>query len=272
MACGQELDRRITSCRHRRYHGAWFALPLLLLGSGVLRAFLTPSQFAGSFAGTAARVNVRPSIRLAAAANPAVEAALAEALQNYQMGMQQLETGSNVAQGLQMVTKAAEMGLGPALMDLGVFYAEGMYGCPMDAALAKDYLERAANAGIPDLAAQARYNLGVLYLDGRNGFPQDKREAARCFKAAGEADHPQAMLNMATMFFKGDGIPKDASEGSRWLIRVARNYGNVEGLMEKISAGTVDPETQGKLAEMIERLRANKDLPDLSAGFAPPTR
>ncbi|CAE8643871.1 unnamed protein product [Polarella glacialis] len=204
-----------------------------LLAAGTSKAPWMPNQ-------------ARASTRVLLAASPADQFREGVAcVQNPGASAEQL------AQGVSLIHEAADGGDNEAQMALGVFYASGLFGIPVDMNAAIKWLTSAAEAGNID----ANYNLGVVLLLGQNGAPQDKREAARRFKIAGEGGHVEAMTNLSKMFINGDGIPRDMPMGAQWLVKAAQKGDKLEELMGKIASGNLDPATSSQLAEMIEKLR-----------------
>jgi TPR repeat protein len=61
-------------------------------------------------------------------------------------------------------------------------------------------------------------NLGTCYLRGF-GCPQDMEMAFRCFKAAAELGHPEAMDNMSAAYQFGHGVPKSETKSLYWAMR-----------------------------------------------------
>lgn len=76
------------------------------------------------------------------------------------------------------------------------------------------------------LAAQAVGNpvlpaglleLGNTYWLGAPGTPRDRVRAAECYRMAAEAGDAEAMARLGRMYFRGEGIPKDAALAMKWL-------------------------------------------------------
>ena len=61
-------------------------------------------------------------------------------------------------------------------------------------------------------------NLGTCYLRGF-GCEQDLEMAFRCFKAAAELGHPEAMDYMSAAYQFGHGVPKSAEKSLYWAMR-----------------------------------------------------
>ena len=78
--------------------------------------------------------------------------------------------------------------------------------------------ETRARAEQGDAAAQNE--LAKLYLKGR-GVPKDYNEAARWFSKAAEQGNPKAQFNLGRVYHFGEGVPKDDAEALRWLRKSA---------------------------------------------------
>lgn len=86
--------------------------------------------------------------------------------------------------------------------------------------------------------AKGACGLGFCFLDGPGEFERDEKKAARLFERAALAGEPQAMCELATMFYLGDGVPEDAEFAMEWFGRSAQAgvpaamYLYAEGLLE----------------------------------------
>jgi len=63
--------------------------------------------------------------------------------------------------------------------------------------------------------------LGFCLLDGPGGLDRDEQAAAVLFEKAAHVGQPQAMCELATMFWLGDGVPEDATLAQHWFHRGA---------------------------------------------------
>ena len=54
------------------------------------------------------------------------------------------------------------------------------------------------------------------------GVRPDHEQAARWFRAAGQAGIPEAQNLLAIMYYKGDGVPVDYAEAANWAQRSAK--------------------------------------------------
>jgi eukaryotic-like serine/threonine-protein kinase len=68
--------------------------------------------------------------------------------------------------------------------------------------------------------AKARNNLGSLYYSGQ-GVPKDARKAAEWFSKAAYQNNADAQYNLAYLYESGDGVPKNLDEAKKWYTEVA---------------------------------------------------
>lgn len=92
------------------------------------------------------------------------------------------------------LTRAAEQGHSPALVDLGNMHAEGWH-FSQNEALAAAWFRRAAEAGNAD----GQYYLGHLHLQGR-GVPRNAKETLRLWRLAYAGGHEGAGLDLCAEF------------------------------------------------------------------------
>lgn len=103
-------------------------------------------------------------------------------------------------------------GAAEAQHDLGVLYATGTGGAPLDKSKAEFWLKRAAGAHIPDAA----YNLGVLSAQ------NDQLSAAReWYQKAAALGHPQALYNLGLLYMQGRGVAPDVARGIDYFKQAA---------------------------------------------------
>lgn len=89
-------------------------------------------------------------------------------------------------------------------------------------ALAVDYYEKAAMAGLPD----AEYALAQVYDSGVGGRSRDLREARKWLEKAAAQNFDTAQLDLATWLIEGHGGERDLEAGFAWMRAAARS-GNV---------------------------------------------
>ena len=69
--------------------------------------------------------------------------------------------------------------------------------------------------------------LGALHYGGLAGLPQDKRKAFELYNTAAELGSLDAWRNLASMYYIGDGVPKN-EEVARQIMKVVFNKDGVE--------------------------------------------
>nr|WP_283424437.1 SEL1-like repeat protein [Shimia sagamensis] len=158
------------------------------------------------------------------------------------------------ARAAELFAAASEQGLDVAKANLGVMYENG-FGVPLDEARAAElYREGAGQAtpaasGVPpgpvydprlsqpDTSEAglkllrdhanlgdpiAQFQLGWLILSQSERSPNHQIQAATLMEAAAEAGMAPAMINLAGLFARGEGVPQDYVLAHMWLIRGAR--------------------------------------------------
>ena len=85
-----------------------------------------------------------------------------------------------------------------------------------DTAQSKDLLGKAREHD-----PEAMYELGILYLDGPNDLDRDVSKALALLTQSAESGNSNAMLELAYIYHKGDGIDRDQSKALEWLRKAA---------------------------------------------------
>ena len=68
--------------------------------------------------------------------------------------------------------------------------------------------------------AWAQYNQGMMYSRG-DGVPRDDTEATKWIRKAAEQGHPDAQNSMGAMYERGEGVPEDDAEAVTWYRKAA---------------------------------------------------
>ncbi|MEJ2705121.1 MAG: tetratricopeptide repeat protein [Sedimentisphaerales bacterium] len=68
---------------------------------------------------------------------------------------------------------------------------------------------------------EAMYELGITYLEGPNDVDRDVPKALALLTQSAESGNSNAMLELAYIYQKGDGIDRDQSKALEWLRRAA---------------------------------------------------
>jgi TonB family protein len=133
---------------------------------------------------------------------------------------------ADVNQHLRWLETAGNLGDGLSLERLSLYHERGLLGEP-NAGLARDYLQRAATAGL----ASAQYSLGRQLARGREG-PADLAAAAVWYRKAAAQNHVEATNRLADLLRKG--IPPagpDFPEALKWS-RQAAALGSAEAMAD----------------------------------------
>jgi hypothetical protein len=65
-------------------------------------------------------------------------------------------------------------------------------------------------------------DLGCQYIWGEEGFPQDENRARFWYTIAADGGHTEAMWDVSTMYFNGEGGLKDINKGIEYLRTAAQ--------------------------------------------------
>jgi hypothetical protein len=65
-------------------------------------------------------------------------------------------------------------------------------------------------------------DLGCAYIWGEDGFPQDKNRARFWYTIAADAGNTEAMWDVSTMYFNGEGGLKNIDRGMKYLYTAAK--------------------------------------------------
>ena len=104
-----------------------------------------------------------------------------------------------------------------ALYQLGHAYSYGKLGFEVDLVRAREYTQRAADAGL----VLAQHNLGCLLYEGTPTHPADFVAAAHYFSLAHYQEYYWSSLNLANMFARGTGVPQNFATAHVLLQDVA---------------------------------------------------
>lgn len=105
------------------------------------------------------------------------------------------------AQGLELLTKAAENGNHKAQYDLGLLYQTGRRGVKSNIKKAIQWYKKASDQGNDN----ATYDLATIYYWGR-GVAQDSKKAINYYTKAGEHGDTQALLMAGLIYHTGEGL------------------------------------------------------------------
>ncbi|MBI1262482.1 MAG: hypothetical protein GC184_12255 [Rhizobiales bacterium] len=142
---------------------------------------------------------------------PESQAAFNAGLSAYQAG--------DIATAVTDWTDAAKGGHVGAAWILGNLYDSGK-GVPQSDAKAHNYYLQAAKGGQPDAATR----IGLIYLNGKKSIDvkPDYSVAIRMFEIGALAAKADAQFYLAMMYYRGQGVAVDRTEGLRWLLLSAK--------------------------------------------------
>jgi TPR repeat protein len=207
-----------------------YFLWLAILVSGP--AVATPAQLAEAEAALALRdTPAAAAIYESLVADPAALEA------RYQLSIL-LRTGlgmrADPARGLRLLEEAAAGGHAEALTSLGTLLVQGEE-VPRDAPRGLALLEHAAGMG----NAGAMYSLAFIHFRQRN----DTATGFGWMRRAAEKGHAAAVNELAEMYRRGDGVPRDMVAALRWyrVGAVTDAYGERARLVEYYVNDAPDP-------------------------------
>jgi len=102
-----------------------------------------------------------------------------------------------------------------AMRNVALMKRKGL-GTEKDPEGARDYLERAADGGLPT----AQYDLGQMLLDGEGGDP-DPKAAVSWLAMAAAAHHPMAAYRLGELFEEGKIVPQDLAKAEELYAEAA---------------------------------------------------
>lgn len=118
------------------------------------------------------------------------------------------------AAALPHLRAAAQAGNAAAAYHLGLLLRRGAPGVPRDLPAARRWLQAAADHRLPD----AQFMLGQMLREGEGGRA-DAARARQLFELAGEQDQPEANLELAMAYQRGDlGVQPDADKAARYMM------------------------------------------------------
>ncbi|QBF33847.1 caspase family protein [Thalassococcus sp. S3] len=125
-----------------------------------------------------------------------------------------------------LLRKASELGDPEATYELGKLFELGI-GVEQDIQVALALYTDAAEKNFGD----ALNDLGFLNYQGGMGLPRSATKGIDYFKAAADADHPEAMFNLAALIDDGVVVDLVLDDAAEYLFRALRS-GNLDVLNE----------------------------------------
>ncbi len=127
----------------------------------------------------------------------------------------------------------AQLGYAPAQFYLARLYEKGEGGLKPDPVQARQWTERAAEAG----DRRAMHNLGMAYIYGTGG-PKNSTTAAQWFRRAAELGLVDSQFNLAALYEKGLGVSQNPAEAYKWyLIAAKTGDGDARKRADQVKAG-----------------------------------
>ncbi|MBP6865567.1 MAG: SEL1-like repeat protein [Candidatus Didemnitutus sp.] len=114
--------------------------------------------------------------------------------------------------------KAAELGFGPAALNLGRIYHAGRL-VPQDFEKAYSYFDRASELGVKT----AHFHLGEMHAAGE-GLPVTPTEAAYHYRLAALEGHALALRRLIDYYLTGQATGVDLDRGSFWIRYSMRRF------------------------------------------------
>ena len=149
----------------------------------------------------------------------------------------------DVELGLRLMNEAADAGFDRALLSLGLFHAQGLFGVPQDTGLARNYFARAAALG----SDEGRVRLAELILAQPEVSPADRHEAGAIFEEAAANGYGPGQATLAAYIASGELLGRVANPARARALYLDAAKGGVPGawgrlgfLYETGSGGAAD--------------------------------
>ena len=110
--------------------------------------------------------------------------------------------------------------------------------------------------------AEAQFNLGVMY-DRGEGVPEDNAEATRWYRLAAEQGDDMAQNSIGLMYDRGDGMPEDNTEAVRWyrMAAVAVNDADINARAQEAA------NRRGELTHARDKAKKDVNCPSCGHTF-----
>jgi len=120
--------------------------------------------------------------------------------------------------GVEIMRKAANLGLPRAQFYLGKMHEVGSGGVKKNLAEARRWTERAAVAGEP----RAMHNMGLYAFKGEGG-PKNSTVAASWFRKAADMGLLDSQFNLAQLYEQGLGVSQNPADAYKWYVIASRS-------------------------------------------------
>lgn len=155
-------------------------------------------------------------------------------------------TSAGYRLALPFYKKAAENRLADAYYALSVIYKEGLATGIQDPDKAREWLEKAARAGVDT----AQIELGIALINGTDG-PKDLKAGFSVLNGAALAGNVIAQNRVAHMYLNGIGVEASKIEAAKWHI-LARRAGRFDITLDQFME-SLDSEMRQKALELANR-------------------
>ena len=115
----------------------------------------------------------------------------------------------------------ANQGNASSMNELGIAYANGKYGLPIDHAQALAWYKKSADAG----SEYGQANAGLSLLRGLHGIPVDNEAGFRFSEQAAKQANPIGMNTVGWCYENGRGVSQNIDQAVYWYKKAA-SYGN----------------------------------------------
>ena len=96
---------------------------------------------------------------------------------------------------------------------------------------------------------KAQFFLGTLYFHGQ-GVPRDREKAAEWYRRSADQGFAFAQTNLGLMYYEGDGVPQDRDKAAAWYRRAAEQDNpqamNNLGVMQLLEQVDSEAGSQGR--------------------------
>ena len=177
-----------------------------------------------------------------------------DAVAQFSLGAMLYFGGTDTAQSIEWIRKAAAQQYPPAEFHMGQLYDFG-FGVAQNDRDALAWYHKSAEHG----SAAGQRAVGEFYQNGR-GVIADAAEAARWYRLGADGDDLRAQYHLGQMYFEGRGVVRDYASAYIWFTLAAGQTpleDNRKGLIElgDIAAARMTPDAVAAAARRIASWR-----------------
>jgi localization factor PodJL len=166
--------------------------------------------------------------------------------------------------GMVSLRKSANLGYPPAEFYLGKLYETGGAGMTKDLVQARQWTERAAEAG----DKKAMHNLALYYFEGSGG-PKDLTQAAEWFRRAAQLGLVDSQFNLAQLYQEGIGVARNPAEAYKWYLIAARQGDGQSRTAAQALKGQLTPEAQATAERAADGFQSETSMQMAGQAAAP---